>query len=177
MDASFCCCYLVALILADHPTLAIPQCTVGRPVGRAIVLCRRPFQATVDTEPATHELGRYFLRLRVSKAPCCEDARYSSQGALGFGYSQVCSRPPGGSGNRACRRPFQAAVDTEPATHKLGTHFSGFVSRRHRAAKPEKFASSQGGGLKPACSQDWPPHKRPAIESRAIRRRRQGTGP
>jgi hypothetical protein len=56
---------------------------------------------------------------------------------------------------------FQAAVDTEPATHKLGTHFSGFVSRRHRAAKPEKFASSPGGGLKPACSQDWLPHKKP----------------
>jgi hypothetical protein len=44
---------------------------------------------------------------------------------------------PGGAGNRAGRRPFQAAVDTEPATHKLGTHFSAFVSRRHRAAKPE----------------------------------------
>jgi hypothetical protein len=70
----------------------------------------------------------------------------------------------GAAGNRACRRPFQAAVDTEPATHKLGTHFSGFVSRRHRAAKPEKFASSHGGGLKPACSQDWLPHKKPVAD-------------
>jgi hypothetical protein len=116
-------------------------------------------------------LGRLFSMLRrisrvfaagpVTCCPCWAEVAASLARRLGFGYSQVCSRPPGGAGNRACRRPFQAAVDTEPATHKLGTHFSGFVSRRHRAAKPEKFASIQGGGLKPACSQDWLPHERP----------------
>jgi hypothetical protein len=53
---------------------------------------------------------------------------------------------------------------------KLGTHFSGFVSRRHRAAK-RNSPRVKGGGLKPACSQDWLPHKRPkasaGLKSRA----------
>jgi hypothetical protein len=79
---------------------------------------------------------------------------------LGIGEKWPCSRPPRW-GRQSC---LQAAFRPPSALNRV-TQFahilSGFVSRRHRAAKPEKFASSQGGGLKPACSQDWLPHKRP----------------
>jgi hypothetical protein len=51
--------------------------------------------------------------------------------------------------------------------------FCGFVSRRQGAAKPEKFVSQQGGGLKPACSQDWLPHERPRSTASEARLKRQ----
>jgi hypothetical protein len=45
-------------------------------------------------------------------------------------------------GNRACRRP------SNRTTHAVRAYFSGFVSRRHLAAKPWKFVAYREGGLK-----------------------------
>ena len=42
-------------------------------------------------------------------------------------------------GRQSClQAAFQAAAESEQTTHELASIFSGFVSRRHRAAKPEK---------------------------------------
>jgi hypothetical protein len=47
---------------------------------------------------------------------------------------------------------FQAAVDPDPTTHQVGTNFSGFVSRRYRAAKPQEFVPKTR----------WPAESQPA---------------
>jgi hypothetical protein len=51
----------------------------------------------------------------------------------------ACRRPPCVAGNRACRRPFRPPSN-RPLT-PVRRHFSGFVFRRHSAAKPEKFVA------------------------------------
>ena len=56
-------------------------------------------------------------------------------------------------GRQSClQAAFQAAVGPEHTSHAVRLHFSGLASRRHRAAKPEKLVSKQGGRLK-ACLQ------------------------
>jgi len=50
-------------------------------------------------------------------------------------------------GRQSClQAAFQAAV--EQTTHAVRRYFSGFMSRRHPAAKPEKFVAYREGGLK-----------------------------
>jgi hypothetical protein len=51
-------------------------------------------------------------------------------------------------GNRACRRPFRPPSNLNRPLTQLSRILSGFVSRRHRAAKPRKFVSKPGGRLK-----------------------------
>jgi hypothetical protein len=53
-----------------------------------------------------------------------------------------------GAGNRACRRPFRPPSNLNRPPTLLAGIFSGFVSRRDGAAKPEKFVSKPGGRLK-----------------------------
>jgi hypothetical protein len=50
-------------------------------------------------------------------------------------------------GRQSClQAAFQAAI--EQTTHAVRRYFSGFVSSRHRAAKPENFVAYREGGLK-----------------------------
>jgi len=73
-------------------------------------------------------------------------------------------------GRQSC---LQAAFRPPSALNRPLTQFarivSGFVSRGHGAAKPEKFASKEGGGLKPASSQDWLPHENAKLQRRPER--------
>ena len=62
---------------------------------------------------------------------------------FGFGHLWQSTERWGGNrvaGNRACRRPFRPPSN-RPLT-LFAAYFSGFVSRRHPVAKPEKFAAN-----------------------------------
>jgi len=98
---------------------------------------------------------RVFLRLRIPQVSC-RQAR-PALAVCGMQSAALCGR-------QSClQAAFQAAV--QRTTHAVRTHFSGFVSRKHRAAKPEKFVAYRGGfcsfvgqpilaaaGFQPACS-------------------------
>ena len=53
-------------------------------------------------------------------------------------------------GRQSClQAALQAAVEPGQITHAVGSIFSGFVSRRHGAAKPREIRlASRNGGLK-----------------------------
>jgi len=80
----------------------------------------------------------------LGRALACQSER-SSPSALAIHSMQP---PPGGAGNRVCRRPFRPPSNLNKPLTQLARIFSGFVSRRHRAAKPEEFVSKPGGRLK-----------------------------
>jgi len=89
--------------------------------------------------------------------------------ARGLWTFMACSRPPRW-GRQSC---LQAAFRPPSALNRPLTQFarifSGFVCRGHGAVEPEKFASKQRGGLKPACSQDWLPHENAKLQRRPFR--------
>jgi len=60
---------------------------------------------------------------------------------------------------------FQAARKTLSTGDR--SVFFGFVSCRYRDGKPEKFVKGRASRLKAGCSQDWLPHKRAKVQSRA----------
>jgi len=60
----------------------------------------------------------------------------------------ACNRPTCAAGNRACRRPFRPPSNLIRLLTQFAGIFSGFVSCRHLAAKPEKFVAYREGGLK-----------------------------
>jgi hypothetical protein len=96
-----------------------------------------------------------FRGLLVGGASSCQSER-SSPSALAIRGIQSDTSvgqaivPAGG---------LQAAVGTKQTTHT--------IHRGHGAAKLQKFASKQRGGLKRACSQDWLPHKNARLQWQA----------
>jgi hypothetical protein len=77
----------------------------------------------------------------------------------------ACSRPPRW-GRQSCLQAAFRPLSALNRVTQFALIFSGFVCRRHGAAKPEKFASKPRGGLKPACSQDWLPHEAEACPTK-----------
>jgi hypothetical protein len=92
------------------------------------------------------------------------EVRRSALAICGMQADALCGR-------QSClQAAFQAAV--EQTTHAVRSYFSGFVSRKHRAAKPEKFVAYGAGGLKGRLQARLPATRKAKGDGRAEARRR-----